>query len=270
MLPFGKQLNFMHLRQSARKLLWHGKQFAQTSVATVMIYGPADVNKTAFATLYMNREAHAMKFFSAAICAICLSFVSAPASANLIVNAGFEDPVTTDGPPYVGSWEAYSLSSTSVGNSTGSFRSGSQSLQLDIGNDVDAFAGVFQDIGGMVAGDTAMFSGWHLARGTAGVEFIIMWRAGGNEISRTASMYSLTTGSDYEMFSLTSVVPVGADTARLLYGLQSFGGIVNQKVFLDDVSFVVGANEVPEPAALSLFGLAVLVLIGVRRRIVLS
>ena len=46
-------------------------------------------------------------------------FTERSTAQNLLVNPGFEDPITQDGPPFVGSWEGFNGSagaSASNGN----------------------------------------------------------------------------------------------------------------------------------------------------------
>ena len=59
--------------------------------------------------------------------------------------------------------------------------------------------------------------------------------------------------SDYTEFSLTAPVPAGADTARVVYAIQTFGGgpTNNGTIFLDDASLTV----IPEPSTLALLAL---------------
>lgn len=185
------------------------------------------------------------------------------ASSNLFSNPGFEDPITFDGPPFVGSWEGFSGGAdSSAANSTSMPRTGDESLELSIGT-FNTFAGVFQDVP-VLPGNNVVFSGWHKVLGTtSGIEIRLEWRDSvqDTEISRTAN-FSPTPGSDYEPFSMTSVVPAGADLARAVYAIQSFGGAVSQDVFVDDISFFI----VPEPGSLGMLSLLGLALIGALRR----
>ena len=73
-----------------------------------------------------------------------------------------------------------------------------------------------------------------------GVEIRIEWRdsVADIEISRTANLSPSLTGA-YQEFEITSTVPDGADTARLVYAIQSFsvsplGDVI---VYVDDMSF---------------------------------
>jgi len=191
------------------------------------------------------------------------------AAANQFANPGFEDPITYDGAPFVGSWEGFSGNfgggSSSAANSTAMPRSGAGHVDLTITSQ-SGFAGVFQDVPNLVPGSTWTFSGWHKAASDPFnliSEVRIEWRNSVTdmEVSRTPNSLPVA-GSDYTEFSLTAAVPLGADTARAVYAIQTFdttppgGGTV----FIDDFSFV------PEPSAVMLLGVGCLGLAGVRRR----
>ena len=215
-----------------------------------------------------------MKLTTALLLALSLGLVHSTASANLLANPGFEDPITVDGPPFVGIWQAFSFDGdqTTGGdvarNSTLMPRTGSQSLEVGIFGVNNSFAGVFQDVAGLVAGQTVSYDGWHKRGGTASdIEFRIEWRdsVSNTEVSRTPNS-TPTPGNTYESFSLGSVVPAGADTARVVYSIQSFGGVTDQQVFVDDVSFTADAIVTPAPATLGLLGLGGAMLFLRRRR----
>ena len=186
---------------------------------------------------------------------------------NLFANPGFEDPITFDGPPFVGFWEGFSAGGNAFAANSGTNpQSGALHAEISILGDNNSFAGVFQDVPGLAAGQEVTFSGWH-ARGSAvldvGIEFRIEWRdsVGNLEISRTANMTAAPGSSAYELFSLTSTVPAGADSARAVYAIQTFGGdgpTNSGTVYLDNMSFV------PAPSALGL--LAAGGLVAARRR----
>ena len=195
--------------------------------------------------------------------------LSASAGVNLLANAGFEDPISGDGPPFVGSWETFSADGDQGAgndvsrNSTAMPRSGAQSLELGIFNTPNVFAGLFQDVDGLSGGQEVTFSGWHKSlAGAGGIEIRIEWRDSINdvEISRTPNFVP-TPGSEYELFEFDSVVAAGADTARIVYAIQSFGGVADQLIYVDDTSFVV----VPAPGALALVGLGGIVCTRRRR-----
>ena len=99
------------------------------------------------------------------------------------------------------------------------------------------------------------------------IEYRIEWRSSvtNTEISRTPNQ-SLPIPTDvYAPWSVTALVPPGADTARVVYAIQTFGGEPTPTntgtVYVDDVSFTV----IPEPSALMLAGLGALGLIRRRR-----
>lgn len=189
--------------------------------------------------------------------------------ANQFADPGFEDPITSDGPPFVGSWEGFSGNfgggSSSAANSTAMPRSGAGHVDLTITSQ-SGFAGVFQDVPNLVPGSTWTFSGWHKAASDPFnliSEVRIEWRdsVGDTEITRTPNSVPVA-GSDYTEFSLTAVVPVGADTARAVYAIQTFDTVPpgGGTLFIDDFSFV------PEPSAVTLLGVGGLALAGMRRR----
>lgn len=184
---------------------------------------------------------------------VVLSGASLASAANLFANPGFEDPITFDGAPFIGSWEGFAGGGAVTGNSTVNPRSGTTHADVSINNADNTFAGVFQDVL-VTPGSTVTFSGYHMTPtsvlGTA-TEIRIEWRDATNEVGRTPNTLTLPTSS-YSEFSLTATVPLNADRGRFVYAIQSFGGEPNPgntgTVYLDDMSMVV----VPEPTTLAL------------------
>ena len=197
---------------------------------------------------------------------VLFSLMASPFASHAVVNPGFEDPITFDGPPFVGFWEGFNGGGATAGNSSLMARTGSQSLRLSIGNTINTFAGAFQDLSGLASGTEYVFGGWHATSSNpldVGVELRIEWRNAGGEVSRTPNMTPIP-GAAFAPFSLTATVPVGADVARIVYAIQSFSTAPsgNGVVFVDDISFTV----VPEPGTVILFGLGGLALVAMRRR----
>jgi len=189
--------------------------------------------------------------YGCAAFAFALAALAAPrAWGEVLANAGFEDPVTTDGPPFVGSWEAFTSGGGALaGNSTAMPHSGAMNLSLSIDRVDNGFAGVFQDVPNLTPGTPVTFSGFHMTPSTPldlGVEVRIEWRNSTTnaEVSRTPNLTTPPTGQ-YSPFSLSSTVPAGANTARVVYAVQTFGPEPTNTgtVYIDDVSFV------PEPSA---------------------
>lgn len=200
----------------------------------------------------------------------CLVLSASQASAaNLLANPGFEDPVTSDGPPFVGSWEAFNGGGTaSSNNSTITPRSGLQDLRLEIANSNNNFAGAFQDVP-VVALSPALWSVWHMTPSSpfdVGVEMRIEWRnsVSNTEISRTPNSVIVPT-NQYTQFSVQSTVPAGVDIARVVYAIQSFGPepTNNGIVFVDDAFF----DMVPEPTSVALLGVGAISSLVFGRRI---
>jgi hypothetical protein len=196
------------------------------------------------------------------------SLAGGQAAANSLVNPGFEDPITSDGPPFVGFWEGFSGGAgASSANGTIMPRTGAQHLDLSIVNTDNTFAGAFQDVPGILPGQTGYFSVWHKTTTNpldAVVEMRIEWRNATTEVGRTPNFTPVPT-ADYTKFTMSGVAPAGTTTARVVYALQTFtGGPTNNgRVFVDDASFLV-----PEPAGLTLaaFGLVALMARTFRRR----
>ncbi len=198
-----------------------------------------------------------------------LTVTTSSFAANLVVNSGFEDPITFDGPPFVGSWEGFNGGGASAGNSILFPRNGLQSLGLSIFQTPNTFAGAFQDIPGLAPGTEYTFAGWHATTSNPldlGVEIRIEWRnsVSNAEVTRTPNLTPIPNAA-YSPFSLTASVPVGADTARIVYAVQSFSTspLGAGTVYLDDVSLTL----VPEPSSMALLALGGAALLLRRRQV---
>jgi hypothetical protein len=200
--------------------------------------------------------------------ALLFSLTTSTFAANLLVDSGFENPITQDGPPFVGLWEGFQGGGASAGNSALMPRTGLQSLGLSINNTVNTFAGAFQDVAGLAPGMSFSLGGWHMTTTSPlslGVEVRIEWRnsVSDTEVSRTPNATPIP-GAAYSQFGFDGLVPAGADTARVVYAIQSFSTnpLGNGTVYVDDMSFTV----VPEPSSMALAGLGGLALVAMRRK----
>jgi hypothetical protein len=207
-----------------------------------------------------------MKCFSHLIAAVlaAVSFGASQASANLLANPSFESPVTADGPPFVGSWEAFQGANASAANGSSMPRTGTMEVDLGL-TAINTFAGVFQDVP-VTPFSPVTFSGWHKA-GTSplnlGTEIRIEWQdaTDAHEVGRTPNLTPVAT-ADYTPFTLSTSAPATAAFARVVYAIQSFSTapLGSGGVFIDDFSVTV-----PEPASVCLLGLGVFGLLGFSR-----
>lgn len=203
--------------------------------------------------------------------------VGAPASANLLNNSGFEDPLGFDfsnlfnwngffGGPAGTVLEAF--------NTTGAAPlSGSNALVTTIRgvagvtSGFNAFTGHVQFVDGITAGTSYELSVWARANPNVlnGAEYRVEWLDASNtEIAETnVTLQGLLTGQ-YQRFSLVSEAPAGAVRAGIVLAVQSFDPVspplADTSVAWDDASFVV----IPTPGVLGLVASAGLM--GLRRR----
>lgn len=185
--------------------------------------------------------------------------------ANSLADPGFEDPglYTADGPPFVGSWEAFTGSANAFSaHATTDPRTDTGHASISILGDDNSFAGVFQDVV-VTPGLLVEASVWQKTpdSGLLGVapEFRIEWRdAAGLELSRVTNDGVIPT-NDYTLLEVSGVAPAGAAFARFTFAVQTFGGEPDGgasnsgTIFLDDASV-----RIPEPTAavLALLALA--------------
>jgi hypothetical protein len=204
-----------------------------------------------------------------ALFALAMMLLATARAAANFADPSFENPITSDGPPFVGLWEGFASAGTgAAANTSTTPRTGAMAVNLSLtaGN---AFAGVFQDIPNLVPGFPVTFSGWHRTTGTApinlGSEVRIEWRNSVTnlEVSRTPNSTPVPTAGAYTPFTLMSTVPAGADTARAVYAIQSFSTnpLGSGAVLIDDFTFFV-----PEPTGLALLSFGALTIVARTRR----
>jgi len=218
-----------------------------------------------------------MKAFATFLFTLTLALAASAASANLLSNPGFESDIVYDAVP-PDNWLGFSnpgvgvpVENFGVFSSTNNPRTGEQSLEVYISDFSGTFVGALQQVTGLTSGLAATFSGWIAGTsegGSAapGLEIRIEWIdfASGQEIARTGNL-TPTPGDTYEFFSLTDIVPAGADAATLVFVLESFTGPANLQVaFLDDTEFSVA--PIPIPAVAFLFPAGLIAGLGWMRR----
>ena len=212
-----------------------------------------------------------LTFVVATIAAIAMA-TSQLQAANQLTDPSIEDPLTFDGPPFVGFWEGFagSANASSI-NDTTMPRTGPGHATIAILGDDNSFAGIFQDLP-ISDGQPVSASIYHKTpdTGVLGVapEFRIEFRdAGGNELSRVENNGVVPTDS-YTIVDVAGAAPAGSAFARMVYAVQTFvnepdGGASNSgTVFVDDAFMMV----VPEPTSVALLGLGGLALVAWRRR----
>ena len=200
-----------------------------------------------------------------------VSWCGRATAQNLLTDGSFENPAlyTADGPPFVGSWEGFNGGAgTSSQNDAVSPRTGLRDAHLNITATNNSFAGFFQDIA-VTPGVQYTYSGFHESSNLNPADYVsevrFEWRnsVSNTEVSRNQILP--VAGATYTPFSLTFAAPAGADTARVVYAIQTFSdtGTSNTgNVFVDDLSVTVA----PEPSSLALAALGGLALRRVRRR----
>ena len=201
---------------------------------------------------------------------LVLSLATSLATAqNLLVNPGFEDPITFDGAPFVGSWEGFQGGDAPVtaaaSTSTDSPRTGAQSLKLVICGSINNFAGAFQDVAAL-PGDEFTFSGFHRSPSSplhVVSEIRIEWKlANGNGNGATPNQSPVATDA-YAPFSINGIAPPNTAFARVVYAIQTFtdGQTHTGTVYVDDASMTL----VPEPTSLSMLGIGAAAILRRRR-----
>lgn len=210
-----------------------------------------------------------MKVRVAAVASLAFALMIAgtnQADAGLLSDAGFESGAFVDDGSGVGKWQPFADGSAGNTSEIGASmpRTDTYAAELNLVNP-NGFAGFFQDVPA-VAGADIDWSAWvkdALGNGGAAVEMRIEYRdsVADSEVSRTGNLVPTLTSTEYELVTLSDVVPAGADTARVVFAIQTFGAAPPQSVFVDDAM----VNTIPEPATVAMIGLAGLALAARRR-----
>lgn len=228
-------------------------EFSSTHLAVSSVWPFAQVSPSFLRRYEMRSIQHAVRSSALAAVVALLGFDASASAQNLLGNASFEDPIASSPAPFTGRWEPFTGGNgAGVGNDTTSPRTGASHLNMNIVSSDNNFAGVFQDITGLVPGTPVEFSAWYRTPSSLldlGFESRIEWRDANGQISSTPN-FTAAPGNAYTQFSVSSIVPAGADRARAVFAVQTFGGepTNNGIIYLDDASFVV----VPEPASIAL------------------
>jgi len=186
---------------------------------------------------------------------------------NFLENPSFEDiAVPTDPDPVdptdAADWNEFSsLPDSTSTRQTIMPRTGLAHMALEAVG-ANQFAGVFQaNTAAVSPGQIVTLSGWHKwVAGMATRELKIEWVG-----APQTRVDTIETGPmlDYEEFCLTAIAPAGTTGVTATYAVSTFGaGQTEALVYLDDMTLCI----IPEPASITLVGLAVLGLVGIRRR----
>ncbi len=186
-------------------------------------------------------------------------------TAEVQQNPGFE-AIDMAMPTNAANWNEFSSATpvTAV-RSTTMPRTGTAHMDLTVGG-ANGFAGVFQNLGRTInPGAQITLTGWNkslIQPFGATRELKLEWQGSPNPPqTRVDSLGPI--GTNYEQFSISGIAPPGTTGLVVTYAISTFGAGQNEaRVFLDD--FSVGI--IPEPACLTLLGLASVAVVGIRRR----
>ena len=193
---------------------------------------------------------------------------SAKASANLLANPGFENPVLGGGDTFgaVG-WTVFGGGTYTIKTSP---HAGDNAFKT-----FGVTSGAYQEFA-TTPGQSWQGGAWILnpsfdAMSGAQIAAVnIEWRdASSNLISFTSSPGGLSasspqgsTAADYKYAAVSGVAPAGAATARFVLLTGAFGAPGGGAPFFDDATFAA----VPEPATAVLGAVAMTALVALRRR----
>ena len=193
---------------------------------------------------------------------------AASASANLLANPGFEDPILGGGDTFgaVG-WTVFGGGTFTIKNAPHSGDNAFKTFGLT--------SGAYQEFA-TTPGQAWQGGAWILnpsfdAMSGAQIAAVnIEWRDAGNALlsfvsspgGLTAASPQGSTAADYSYAPVSGVAPLGATTARFVVLTGAFGGTGGGAPFFDDASFAL----VPEPTTAMLGVAAMTALVAMRRR----
>ncbi|MEQ9454726.1 MAG: PEP-CTERM sorting domain-containing protein [Phycisphaeraceae bacterium] len=215
-----------------------------------------------------------MKSLLTTTCLVAVVGMSSVASANMLNNPGFEDPlgfdfsVATNWNGFFGGPPGVTLAAFNDVLPASEANSGNQALFLRITGNTDnptvpttpgfdSFTGHVQQIPGISAGVeyvASIFAKEIVNSGNA-VEFRIEWfDAGDGPLGSNQILLQDDLTSEYQQFEVSAVAPPTATRANVVLAVQSFvndGVFANIQIAADDASFGI----VPEPASAALLAL---------------
>lgn len=200
--------------------------------------------------------------FLSVVLGLVLAFSAVEANANLIVNGGFEDPVTTDfttipaGSPLLTGWTITAGSVDVISPVNQPVFAGNQALDLD----GDSPGTIEQAFATVVGGDyllTFAYANNAFAGASSASANVSLSGAGSSDLLSEDITHSGSTVDDmnYTLFSFNFTAN---STTTLLRFTSLDPATSNGGVILDAVS--VTASAVPEPSALCLLGVGAAIL----------
>ena len=131
---------------------------------------------------------------------------------------------------------------------------------------------LYQDVTGIGLGDVVGFQFAHRGRfGVDTMEFLLTdlgpdgVLGGGDDTVLFSQLYS-DGNTAWGFYTGTGIVALGNTVEFAYVSISSAGGNPAGGNFLDNADFGVGVGSVPEPSSLLLFGVGIVVLIGLRYR----